>query len=119
MSARACGGNIRPMARYLLHLCHQPHECGIVFASFKATRARFATSRRSPPVPPAEGYEFWWTQAGADADAVRLLPSYVAEHTTARYTRQRGRDSHDRQESKKGGTGMTSILIGGLVRWFT
>jgi len=54
MSARACGGHGRAMARYLFHHRHQPHECSIVFASFKGGQARCATTPRSPPAPPAD-----------------------------------------------------------------
>ena len=82
MSARACGGSIRSMARYLLHHRHQAHECGIVFASFKGSesplrhQATLASCRSG-------GHEIWWTvEADAEADAVRLLPFYVAQRTT-------------------------------------
>ena len=82
MSARACGGNTWSMARYLLYHRHQPRECGIVFASFKGSQsplrhhAALASCRFG-------GHEIWWTvQAGTEADAVRLLPFYVAQRTT-------------------------------------
>jgi hypothetical protein len=82
MSARACGGNTRSMARYLLCHRHQPRECGIVFASFKGNQsplrhqATLASCRFG-------GHEIWWTvQAGAEAYAVGLLPFYVAQRTT-------------------------------------
>jgi hypothetical protein len=82
MSAPACRGSIRPMTGYLLHHRHQPHECGIVFASFKGSpsplrhQAAFASC-------PSGGHEIWWTvEAEAETDAVRLLPFYVAQRTT-------------------------------------
>jgi len=71
------------MSRYVLHHRHEPHECGVVFASFKGHasplrhRPTFATCRSG-------GHEIWWTvEAACEADALRLLPFYVAERTTA------------------------------------
>jgi hypothetical protein len=52
------------VARYILQHRHEPRECGVVFASFK-------------------GHAIWWTvDAPDEADALRLLPAYVAERTT-------------------------------------
>jgi hypothetical protein len=70
------------MARYLLHHRHEPDECGVVFTSFKGHHsplrhhAALASCRTG-------GHEIWWTvEAGSEADALRLLPYYVAERTT-------------------------------------
>ena len=70
------------MARYVLQHRHQPHECGVVFASFKGHasplrhRATLA-SRRSG------GHAIWWTvDAETEEKALGLLPRYVAERTT-------------------------------------
>ena len=70
------------MSRYLLHHQHTPDECGVVFASFKGHdsplrhRATLASCHTG-------GHEIWWTvDAGGEADALRLLPYYVAERTT-------------------------------------
>lgn len=70
------------MARYLLHHRHQPEECGVVFTSFKGHesslrhRATLASCRSG-------GHEIWWTvEADSEADALRLLPFFVAERTT-------------------------------------
>ena len=82
MSARACGGSIRSMARYLLHHRHQPRECGIVFASFKGTQSPLRHQATLASCH-SGGHEIWWTvEAAAEADAVRLLPFYVAQRTT-------------------------------------
>ena len=58
-------------------------DCGAVFAAFKGHesplrhRAALASCR-------AGGHAIWWTvEAGSEADALRLLPSFVAERTTA------------------------------------
>jgi hypothetical protein len=71
------------MPHYLLQHCHQPRECGVVFASFKGhqsplrQRATLASCRSG-------GHAIWWTvEAESEEDALRLLPFYVAARTTA------------------------------------
>jgi hypothetical protein len=71
------------MTRYLLHHHHEPHECGVVFASFKGHqsplrhRSTLATCRSG-------GHESWWTvEAVTEEEALGPLPFYVAERTTA------------------------------------
>jgi hypothetical protein len=71
------------MSRYLLHHRHEPHECGVVFASFKGHesplrhQATLGSCRSG-------GHAIWWTvDAASDDDALALLPFYVAERTTA------------------------------------
>jgi hypothetical protein len=71
------------MPRYVLHHRHEPHECGVVFASF---RGHESPLRHRPTVGSCRsgGHEIWWTvEAACEADALRLLPFYVAERTTA------------------------------------
>jgi hypothetical protein len=71
------------MAHYLLHHHHEPHECGVVFASFKGHESSL---RHRPTVASCHsgGHAIWWTVESATAeDALRLLPSYVADRTTA------------------------------------
>jgi hypothetical protein len=70
------------MSRYLLQHRHEPCECGAVFASFKGYesplrhQATLASCRSG-------GHAVWWTvEAESEADALRLLPSYVAARTT-------------------------------------
>jgi hypothetical protein len=70
------------MSRYLLEHHHQPRECGAVFASFKGHtsplrhRATLASCRSG-------GHAIWWTvEAENEADALALLPTYVAQRTT-------------------------------------
>ena len=70
------------MPRYLLEHRHKPRECGVVFASFKGHtsplrhRATLASCRSG-------GHAIWWTvEAANEAEALRLLPTYVAERTT-------------------------------------
>jgi hypothetical protein len=70
------------VSRYLLQHRHQPHECGVVFASFKGHesplrhQATVASCRSG-------GHAIWWSvEAASEADALRLLPTYVADRTT-------------------------------------
>jgi hypothetical protein len=71
------------MARYLLHHNHQPDECGVAFASF---RGHTSPLRRRPTLASCRsgGHAIWWTvEAASAADALDLLPPYVADRTTA------------------------------------
>ena len=70
------------MTRYLLDHHHEPAECGVVFASFKGRdsplrhRATLASCRSGE-------HSIWWTvEASSEADALSLLPPYVADRTT-------------------------------------
>jgi hypothetical protein len=70
------------MSRYLLQHQHEPKECGVVFASFKGYKSPL---RHRPTLASCRsgGHAIWWTvEAESEADALRLLPYYVAERTT-------------------------------------
>jgi hypothetical protein len=70
------------MARYLLQHRHEPQECGVVFASFKGHQSPL---RHQATVASCRsgGHTIWWTvDADSEADALGLLPRYVAERTT-------------------------------------
>lgn len=76
------------MAHYLLHHRHDPHECGVVFASFKGHQSPL---RHQPTLASCRsgGHAIWWTVEAATAeDALLLLPSYVAKRTTATSVRE-------------------------------
>jgi hypothetical protein len=82
MSTRARGSTLAPVPRYLLQHRHEPHECGVVFASFKGHdsplrhRATVASCRSG-------GHAIWWhVEATSEQEALRLLPPYVAARTT-------------------------------------
>jgi hypothetical protein len=72
----------RSMPRFVLHHRHEAHECGAVFASFHGhdsplRRQQTLASCRSG------GHAIWWTvEADSPAEALALLPSFVAERTT-------------------------------------
>jgi hypothetical protein len=70
------------MARYVLHHRHEPHECGSAFASFKGHES--ALRRRTTLASCRSGeHAIWWTvEAASEAEALALLPFYVAERTT-------------------------------------
>ena len=82
MSRRRVVGKLGPMPMYLLEHRHEPEECGVVFRSFKGYasvlrhRATLASCRSG-------GHAIWWMiEAEGEADAVALLPTYVAKRTT-------------------------------------
>lgn len=71
------------MARYQLYHHHQPHECGVVFAAFKGHQSPL---RHQPTLASCRsgGHAIWWTVDAADeAQALQLLPPYVARRSTA------------------------------------
>ena len=81
MSVQTRGGKLAGMPRYLLQHRHEPDECGVVFASFKGHesplrhQATLASCRSG-------GHAIWWTvDAASEAEALGLLPSYIAERT--------------------------------------
>jgi hypothetical protein len=70
------------MARYLLHHSHEPHECGVVFASFKGHQSPLRHQSTLASCR-SGGHAIWWTVETKDAEeALRLLPFYVAKRTT-------------------------------------
>lgn len=70
------------MSRYLLQHHHQPRECGVVFASFKG-HASPLRHRATLTSCRSGGHAIWWTvEAESEADALALLPTYVAARTT-------------------------------------
>lgn len=71
------------MSRFVLQHRHQAHECGVVFASFHGHKSPL---RHKPTLASCRsgGHAIWWTvEAASEAEAIALLPSYVAERTTA------------------------------------
>jgi hypothetical protein len=71
------------MTCYLLYHSHEPHECGVVFASFKGHRSPLRHQSTLASCR-SGGHSIWWTvEAASEEDALGLLPSYVAERTTA------------------------------------
>jgi hypothetical protein len=71
------------MPRFLIHHRHEPHECGVVFAAFRGHESplRHRTTLASCAYG---GHAIWWSvEAGGEAEALTLLPFYVAQRATA------------------------------------
>ena len=71
------------MPRFLIHHRHLAHECGIAYSSFRGhespLRHRGALASCSDG-----GHGIWWVvEASTEADALALLPFFVAERSTA------------------------------------
>ena len=70
------------MARYLLHHEHGPADCGAVFASFTGHASPL---RHQPTIGSclSGGHAIWWdVNAASEAEALELLPFYIAQRTT-------------------------------------
>ena len=71
------------MPRYLVHHSHRPHECGVAFASFRGHESPLRR-RAALASCAAGGHAIWWTvDAATEADALALLPFFVAERASA------------------------------------
>ena len=71
------------MPRFLIHHRHEPHECGVVFASF---RGHESPLRHQATLASCDsgGHAIWWSvEAASEAAALGLLPFYVAQRATA------------------------------------
>ena len=71
------------MPRFLLHHRHDPHECGVAFASF---RGHASPLRRQAALASclSGGHAIWWTvEAAVPEEALAQLPFFVAERATA------------------------------------
>jgi hypothetical protein len=69
------------MPRYLLHHVHRPAECGAAFASFSGHDSPL---RHQPTMASCVfgGHAIWWeVDAASEAEALQLLPFYVAQRT--------------------------------------
>jgi hypothetical protein len=69
--------------RYVLHHRHEAHQCGVVYCAFKGYDSAL---RRQATVASCDsgGHEIWWTvDAASAANALALLPFYVAQLATA------------------------------------
>lgn len=71
------------MASYLLQHRHEPRDCGVVFAAFKGHESPLR-HRATLASCASGGHAIWWAvEAHSSAEALALLPFYVAERTTA------------------------------------
>ena len=71
------------MPSFLIHHRHQSTECGVVFAAFKGHESplRHQATLASCAFG---GHAIWWSvDAASEAEALGLLPFYVAERAIA------------------------------------
>lgn len=71
------------MPRFLVQHRHEPQQCGIAFAAFRGHESplRHQAALASCPFG---GHAIWWTvEAASEQDALRLLPFFVAQRSTA------------------------------------
>lgn len=71
------------MPRYLLQHVHRAEECGAAFASFSGHDSPL---RHQPTTASclSGGHAIWWEViAPSEAEALQLLPFYVAQRTVA------------------------------------
>jgi hypothetical protein len=71
------------MSRFLIHHRHEPGECGVVFASFRGHDSPLR--HRATLASCAFGdHAIWWAvEARGEAEALALLPFFVAQRATA------------------------------------
>ena len=99
MSARAGRRQARPMSRYLLHHSHEPHECGVVFASFRG--------HAEPASPPADARVVPLRRArdlvdgrGGDRRGRARAAALLRRRAHHRNARERGARSRDRHSPR-------------------
>jgi hypothetical protein len=71
------------MPNFLIEHHHEASECGVVFAAFAGHSSPL---RNRPTLASCRvgNHHIWWSvEAGSDAEALALLPQYVAERSTA------------------------------------
>ena len=83
MSNRPDAATVEGMPQYLLFHKHHPSECGVAFACFKghSSPLRHQTTISSCLFG---GHAIWWLiNAQSSEHALALLPSFVAQRSTA------------------------------------
>jgi hypothetical protein len=71
------------MPRFLIHHQHAAGECGVAYAAF---RGHESPLRHQATLSSCAygGHAIWWSvQAAGEAEALGLLPYFVAERATA------------------------------------
>ena len=71
------------MARFPLHHRHEAGECGVVFASFRGHRSSLRHREALATCAFGGHAIFWAVEAADEAQALGLLPYFVAERATA------------------------------------
>jgi hypothetical protein len=71
------------MPRFLIHHRHEPRECGVVYAAFRGHESPLR-HRATLASCSYGGHAIWWcVDAVGEAEALGLLPYYVAQRATA------------------------------------
>ena len=71
------------MARFLLHHRHEAEDCGVVFASFRGHESTLRHGKALASCAFGGHAIFWAVEAADEAQALGLLPYFVAERATA------------------------------------
>jgi hypothetical protein len=67
---------------YLVHHRHESAECGVVFASFRGHDSPLRQQKTLASCR-SGGHAIWWrVEAASEAEALELLPYYVAERSS-------------------------------------
>jgi hypothetical protein len=83
MSRNVFESTLTVMPRFLLHHHHEPRDCGVVFAAFRGHESPLR-HRATLASCSFGGHAIWWAvEAASEAEALALLPFYVAERATA------------------------------------
>jgi hypothetical protein len=70
------------MPCYLVHHRHQPRECGVAFTAFKGHQSPLRQQATLASCA-SGGHAIWWAvEAATEAEALALLPYFVAERST-------------------------------------
>ena len=71
------------MPRFLVHHRHLARECGIAYSSFRGHDSSLRHGQALASCA-SGGHEMWWAvEAPTEADALALLPFFVAKRSTA------------------------------------
>jgi hypothetical protein len=71
------------MPCFLIHHRHEPRECGVAFTAFKGHDSALR-HRATLGSCAFGGHAIWWcVEAGSEAEALALLPFFVAQRATA------------------------------------
>ena len=71
------------MPCFLIQHRHESHECGAVFASFKGHESPLRHKTAIASCTFGGHAIWWWVEAAGEADALALLPFFVAQRATA------------------------------------
>ena len=76
------------MRSYLIHHRHQPHQCGVAFASFRG-HASSLRHRAALASCAFGGHAIWWiVHASSEEDALGHLPFFVAQRASVTEVRE-------------------------------